>query len=276
MCHLIDLPARRYDDLYEQIEDDIEYGDGEPTEDAPAIPTFIEHNLPMEDASADLIDCRLAQDLESVWPAREERWAEIREARGTTWLTRHMEKYFNQAVSQWDSHDSFLIHYDDHFLRRFLRHLPRKLDFDSWVGKALIKNVAHKHEIPIDSIRPSADGKKLTYEVGNYWPHKFSKVLPIIAADLDVIPTFLFDLALECSIWLPHEIQLIGTLQYAEDVDSYRQGHYFAMPELLRPYNRNWQDDHFIIYQMHARVVLGYDWFELPFLDTTSSYNLHY
>lgn len=269
MCHLVDLPARRCESLYDQIREDLEFRDGEPTEGAPPLPEFIEDNVPMADASADLLDYHFAQDLESLWPAREERWAEIPEARGTNWLIAHLERSFDEAVSEWAYDEDFSPYYDDYFLRRFLRHLPKKLNFESWVGKALIEHVAWRHNIPVHKIRPSEDGKTLIYEVGDYWPHKFAKILTKIEAELDAIPTFLFDLALEYAVWLPYEMQLISPIEDEDFLRRYRRGHYSMGPETLRPYSENGCSDYYLNCQMHTRAVLGYDWFELEFFNFT-------
>lgn len=274
MCHLVDAPARRHETLYAQIVEDLENGNGEPVEGAAPLPEFIEDNVPMADASPDLLDYRFAQDLESLWPAREEKWTEIKEARGTTWLIGHLERHFDQAVMEWAHNDRFSPYYDDYFLRRFLHHLPKKMDLDSWVGKILIEHVAWRYKIPVDSIRASKDNKKLTYHIGNYWAHKGSKILPQIAAELNAIPLFLFDLAMEYAMWLPYEMQLISPIEDEELLDRYRRGHYSICAEVLRPYNENGNGDFFLNCQMHTRRVLGYDWFELPFLNT--SYNLHW
>lgn len=274
MCHLVGPPMRRYETLYEQIVEDLEYRGGEPTEGAPPLPEFIEDNVPMADASPDLQDYRFAQDLEWLWPAREERWTEIHEARGTNWLIAPLERYFDEAVSKWAYNDNFSPYYNDYFLRRFLHHLPKKMDFDSWVGKALIEHVAWRHNIPVDRIRPSKSKKTLTYEVGDYWPHKWAKVLKKIEAELDAIPTFLFDLALEYSIWLPYEMQLITSFTDQDLLDRYRKGHYSMGPQTLRPYSENGCGDFYLNCQMHTRLVLGYDWFELAFINT--SYNIHW
>lgn len=283
MCYLVDLPERRYESAYLQIVDDLEYRNGEPTEGAPPLPEFMEYNTPMADASRDVLDYRFAQDLESLWPAREGHWPETEEEgeeRSRNWLIRHLERHFDKAVrewarndSEWARNDDYSPQYDDYFLRRFLHHLPRKMDFDSWVGQALIYHVTWKYELPFHKIHVSEDKKTLTYHVGDYWPHKGAKILVDIAEELDAIPTFLFDLALEYAVWLPYEMQLISGVVNEDHRRRYRRGRYSGAPQLLRPYDENGCGHFYLNCQMHARRVLGYDWFELPI---NTSYGLHW
>ena len=94
-----------------------------------------------------------------------------------------------------------------------------------------------------------------------------------IAAELDAIPTFLFDLALEYAVWLPYEMQLISGVVREDHRRRYRRGRYSGAPQLLRPYDENGCGEFYPNCQMHARRVLGYDWFELPI---NTSYGLHW
>ena len=274
MCHLVDLPMRRFEASYELVVEDLDIRNGEPEEGAAPIPEFIEDQNPMADISVDLVDSRFSQDLEWIWPAREERWAEIEISKGTATLMKRTNSYFDKAVLQWARNDRLSPKYTDNFLRSLLHHLPKKMDFDSWVGKGLIEHVARKHGLPLDRVRASEDSRKLTYHVGNYWPHKGAKVLKVIEADLDAISIFLFDLTLELSIWLPYEMQMITSLEDELLVDQYRRGFAPPLPPLFRPYGENGEIDLFNLCQMHTRLVLGYEWFELPFVVTR--HNIHW
>ncbi|MCJ1362297.1 hypothetical protein MMC16_001400 [Acarospora aff. strigata] len=265
MCHLVDLPARIYGHAYEIIQDDIDFRDGEPIEGAAPLPEFLEYNDAVADMSEDLIENRYDQELEWLWPTGEERTSEPEAVRGTPWLISYIQTYFEDFRSERHYDAEYTPHYNDFFMRRLLQHLPGKLDFDSWVAKALIRHVARRHGIPIENIHPSENNKRLTFEVGPNWPRRWPTGFRQIAAELDAIPKYLEDLAMEYAVWLPYEMQQITQIRDEVLLLRYGQGYYPALPQTLRPYDRNEQMATFILCQMHARLVLGHEWFDLAF-----------
>lgn len=265
MCHQGDIPSRIYSNAYQTIVDDLRLRDGEPVEGTGPHPDFLEYNEPLADLPEDLRDNRFLQELESFWPARQGRVSENEVADGPPRLVTCLEEYFDETKAETPHFPEFSPVYSDYFLRRLFSFLPRKLSFDSWIAKVLIKHVADTNFISISNIHPSEDGTKLTYEAGFLWPHQWRQDERQIAADLDTIPKFLADLALEFALWLPYEMQLITSGLDENALALYHYGIYSLLPHTLRPYSLNGEDENFDLCWMHSRNVLGHGWLELPF-----------
>ncbi len=262
MCYQVDNPEHVIARDYEIIREDMEIRGGEPAEGAGPLPQFIEMNDPLADASEDIIDRRFAQDLEWLWPARQDRLADMEEPTGSKWLDGQVVGYFEAGISLEEGQS---LQYSDYFLRRLLARLPKKMDYDSWVAKALIRHVAQKYNITPDSIHPSVDKKLLIWYPGGILPF-FAVHEPLqLREHFDAITAFLVDLALDVSLWLPYEMQMTTSLDDGERVARYAQGDYLLHPTMLRPYHENGESGRFGLCWMHAKVVLGYDWFDIPF-----------
>ncbi|KAI9874973.1 MAG: hypothetical protein M1830_009062 [Pleopsidium flavum] len=265
MCHQGDIPSRVYDNAYQTIVDDLRLRDGEPVEGTGPHPDFLEYNDPLLDLPEDLRDHCFLQELDSIWPARQESLSENQVTDGPPRLASCIKELFDQDKSEFAHFPEYSPFYNDYFLRRLHGYLPPKLDFDCWIAKLLIKHVADSHSIPHSKIHSSEDGTKLTYEAGFVWPHQWARCREQIASDLEAIPEFLANLALEYALWLPYEMQLISSVLDEESLDRYRQGFYSLLPRTMRPYSLNARGEIFNLCWMHARNFLGHGWLELPF-----------
>lgn len=265
MCHQGDIPMRAHENDFQTILDDLELRDGEPIEGAGPYPDFIEYNNPVADLSDDLRDSLILQDLERIWPARQGRFPEIEITEAPQPLTERLREYFDQVRAPYPHIPKYTPYYSDYFLRRLRKHLPQKLDLDCWMAKLLIEHVAKIHSIKPDFIRPSPAGTRLTYEPGFPWLNYWHADKKQIATDLDTIPKFLAEIALEYVLWLPCEMQLISVQLDREGLDRYRLGLYTVEPRTLKPYSLNGESEYWNLFWSHSRNVLGYSWLELPF-----------